>query len=984
MVPMFSHEEKISHYDVSHILGKGGFATVHAARRKSDDLLVACKMIDRKKLEQENFHYFPSYRHPLPSSRSTSMLDRLNAEISIHHQVKHPNIVELLNCFCDDKYVYLILEICARGDLEHYLQEKKTLNEHETRNITKQVVDGLVYLHSHGILHRDIKLSNLLLTDAFDVKIADFGLAKKLPLTREQTNETMCGTPNYISPEIASRNPHSFATDVWSLGILIVTLLTGRPPFDTDTVHGTLSKVTQEKYELPTTFSEEAQDLVNSTLRKRPEDRPTIIEIRDHPFFSKDFSRSSHSYNESNSFQKLSSLGPNASVDSGLGVSMGRQRSVLNSTSATSATYAAHQYTTDPVSSPPAIYMNSTTRSKTPHDVYVYPVQTSTPAQQPIHARQSPSFDMNDWLNHGTTHSVNDPRPDSATSSVLSRDSGVARSDLKSSRDFSAKSESSSKSTFNQNSNSLMSNGILSKYGRNGLPNMTRGYPTHHHHQQSSTSGQLAATSEINVEQIREKLQPLNTQRLKTLRQATKSFIMSIMESGEVVLETMRTKGTKRRIVDVFRVSHDGLRIITYTPNSRHGSPIGDHPPPIPRDKNAYQEYEFDQLPSEYWKKYQYAHKFVTLVRSRMAKIVLYTPDAKCSLMETGVDFEAVFICGVKISIYRENFKSDDPLKIKIVNNIDKSESSLDFDRVNTPNISAVEHFSPEIRQILDNAMTFYSFCLSKDQILEEHQRQFPSIQTFPVQFGKKHAQQTDANRPGSACSIGRSLSQQFGGSSSTVNELCLAPSTTTATPLNLTSNRRIFASDSDVRAANGNGSTNRSTSSTATPISSTTNVTNGTLPRSISSNGHHQVTYTPQLSSRPLSVHPQPITTPAYQSEISSSRPLANHHHHHTSTTSLNSNSTVTGPPLTIKSIDPISKGTYCVSFSDNSTMLLRADCTDGQLFVDQQGKRYTFDRRQPHQPDQIQERLALMQQDHHALGESTNSQGPMPQSQQ
>ncbi|CAF4699756.1 unnamed protein product, partial [Rotaria socialis] len=154
----------------------------------------------------------------------------------------------------------------------------------------------------------------------------------------------MCGTPNYISPEIASRNPHSFATDVWSLGILIVTLLTGRPPFDTDTVHGTLSKVTQEKYELPTTFSDEAQDLVNSTLRKTPEHRPTIMEIRSHPFYTKEYSRSSHSYNESNSYQKLSLLGPNASVDSGLGVSMGRQRSVLNSTSVTNTNYAAHQY----------------------------------------------------------------------------------------------------------------------------------------------------------------------------------------------------------------------------------------------------------------------------------------------------------------------------------------------------------------------------------------------------------------------------------------------------------------------------------------------------------------------------------------------------------------------------------------------------------------------------------------------------------------
>ena len=129
---------------------------------------------------------------------------------------------------------------------------------------------------------------------------------------------------------------------------------------------------------------------------------------------------------------------------------------------------------------------------------------------------------MNDWFHHGP-HSSSDPRPDSATSSVLSRDSGVARSDPKSSRDFSARSESSSKSPFNPTSNTLMSNGFLTKYGRNGLPNMTRTYP--------SPSTSAAATSELNVEQLREKLQPLNTQRLKTLRQATKSFIVNAFRS---------------------------------------------------------------------------------------------------------------------------------------------------------------------------------------------------------------------------------------------------------------------------------------------------------------------------------------------------------------------------------------------------------------------------------------------------------------------
>jgi hypothetical protein len=81
--------------------------------------------------------------------------------------------------------------------------------------------------------------------------------------------------------------------------------------------------------------------------------------------------------------------------------------------------------------------------------------------------------------------------------------------------------------------------------------------------------------------------------------------------------------------------------------------------------------------------------------------------------------------------------------------------------------------------------------------------------------------------------------------------------------------------------------------------------------------------------------------------------------------------------PLLTMKSIDPLSKGTYRVTFSDNSAMILRADCTDGQMFIDTHGKRYLFDRRQPHQPDAIQERLALMQQDHHvALGEYTVAQ--------
>ncbi len=246
----------------------------------------------------------------------------------------------------------------------------------------------------------------------------------------------------------------------------------------------------------------------------------------------------------------------------------------------------------------------------------------------------------------------------------------------------------------------------------------------------------------------------------------------------------------------------------------------------------------------------------------------------------------------------------------------------------------------------------------------------------------------------GSACSIGRSLSQQFGGSSSTVNELCIAPSTSVGTPLSMTSTRRIFASDTDVRGTKN--------SSSASPMSSSASIANSNVHHSTSSSTlrtagyHHQVTYTPQTSvSRPLSVHPQQITSPSYIPENLSlsnrqSTTAANINHNYTSSTSLNSTAsggtiTTTNPGmiptnlLGIKSIDPLLKGTYRVTFSDNSAMILRADCTDGQKFIDTQGNHYLFDRRQPHQSEAIQERLALMQQDH-----STDVEYPTSQQQQ
>lgn len=154
------------------------------------------------------------------------------------------------------------------------------------RHFLHQIITGMLYLHSHGILHRDLTLSNLLLTSNMNVKIADFGLATQLKMPHEK-HYTMCGTPNYISPEIATRSPHGLESDVWSLGCMFYTLLIGKPPFDTDTVKNTLNKVVLADYEMPAFLSREAQDLIHKLLRKNPADRLSLSSVLDHPFMSR-------------------------------------------------------------------------------------------------------------------------------------------------------------------------------------------------------------------------------------------------------------------------------------------------------------------------------------------------------------------------------------------------------------------------------------------------------------------------------------------------------------------------------------------------------------------------------------------------------------------------------------------------------------------------------------------------------------------------
>lgn len=156
--------------------------------------------------------------------------------------------------------------------------------------------------------------------------------------------------------------------------------------------------------------------------------------------------------------------------------------------------------------------------------------------------------------------------------------------------------------------------------------------------------------NEKRTKSISDIIEPLNAQRLKPIRQKTRNAVVSITENNEVCLEFLQQKGDEDYVLEVVRISCNGMKITTYVPNGRRGILLSHNLPPLPSDTRAVSNYLYCSLPFKYWKKYQYATRFVDLVRKKTPKITLYTRLAKCMLMENSpnADFEACFYNGMK------------------------------------------------------------------------------------------------------------------------------------------------------------------------------------------------------------------------------------------------------------------------------------------------------------------------------------------------
>ena len=257
----FSGEKKIETYIKGEKIGTGGFSTCYKLYNVQDKKIYAAKEIIKDK----------------------SSYDRIKNEIDIYEYLKHDNIVNQKEHFIYNDTQYLIFEFCENRDLSHLIDKRKKLKEIEVQYYITQLIQALIHLHDRNIVHRDLKLGNIFLTGKMELKLGDFGLAKKLSFRDEKISE-MVGTPAYMAPEILENKGYSLEVDIWSLGVIMYYLIIGKLPFNKPNQED----IKRVSYTFPkkAIISRAAKSLIEQILVKDPKKRPSLKQILRHDFFT--------------------------------------------------------------------------------------------------------------------------------------------------------------------------------------------------------------------------------------------------------------------------------------------------------------------------------------------------------------------------------------------------------------------------------------------------------------------------------------------------------------------------------------------------------------------------------------------------------------------------------------------------------------------------------------------------------------------------
>ncbi|KZT26359.1 Pkinase-domain-containing protein [Neolentinus lepideus HHB14362 ss-1] len=263
------------------LIGAGSFGKVYLGMDASSGTLMAVKQVELPKSSG------PS------EQRKRSMLDALDREIELLKTLQHENIVQYLDSSADEEFLNIFLEYVPGGSVAALLREYGSFEEILVQKFVTQILQGLNYLHERDIVHRDIKGANILVDNKGGVKISDFGISKKVQDNLLNNNArgpriSLQGSVFWMAPEVVKQSAHTIKADVWSLGCLIVEMLTGEHPFPQLNQMQAIFKIGQSaKPTIPADISAEAEDFLQRTFELSHEARPTAGILLEHPWIAR-------------------------------------------------------------------------------------------------------------------------------------------------------------------------------------------------------------------------------------------------------------------------------------------------------------------------------------------------------------------------------------------------------------------------------------------------------------------------------------------------------------------------------------------------------------------------------------------------------------------------------------------------------------------------------------------------------------------------
>uniref|UniRef100_A0ACD5Y9T0 Uncharacterized protein n=1 Tax=Avena sativa TaxID=4498 RepID=A0ACD5Y9T0_AVESA len=258
-------------YEMGRVLGHGNFGRVHVARDLRTGQSVAVKVVAKEKVVR------------------AGMVEQIKREIAVMKRVSHPNIVQLHEVMATRSKIYLALELVRGGELFARIVRSGRVKEDVARLYFRQLISAVDFCHARGVYHRDLKPENLLLDEAGNLKVVDFGLSALADHARaDGLLHTLCGTPGYAAPEVLRDKGYDGAkADLWSCGVILYVLLAGSLPFADDNIVTMYKKVQRGDYRCPPWLSTDARRLIPKLLDPNPATRITVAQLVETPWFKK-------------------------------------------------------------------------------------------------------------------------------------------------------------------------------------------------------------------------------------------------------------------------------------------------------------------------------------------------------------------------------------------------------------------------------------------------------------------------------------------------------------------------------------------------------------------------------------------------------------------------------------------------------------------------------------------------------------------------